>query len=134
ISSRNADDPVAAITRNIPAKSAGLYSRASHSMRPSRAHSRTRGVAFGATTRTEAAVARRLSIFASPTDPAPTTRMRRPSSFTNMGNRLIIIPGATSDLGSRPYGNNRPAAKAALFLPLYGTAEQAAEKPKTLSF
>src|SRR5712691_6570989 len=79
----------------MPPKSEGLYSRASHSMRPSRVHSRTRAVAFGATTRTEAAVASRLSILASPTDPAPTTRARRPSSFTNIGNKLIVIPSAT---------------------------------------
>src|ERR1700693_6611874 len=87
----------------MPAKSAVLYSRASHSMRPSRAHPRTRDVAFGATRRTEAAVARRLSILASPTDPAPTTRTRRPSSFTNMGNKLIVVPGTTPDYGSRAF-------------------------------
>src|ERR1700722_20044627 len=60
-------------------------------MRPSRAHSRTRGVACGAITRTVAPDASRLSIFPSPTGPAPTIRIRRPSSFTNMGNKLIAF-------------------------------------------
>src|ERR1039458_51372 len=91
MSSCSAGEFVAAMTRNTPAKSAGVYWRACHSMRPSRAHSRTRGVAFGATTRTAASVASRLSIFASPTVPAPTTRHWRPSSFTNMGNRLMVL-------------------------------------------
>src|SRR5580704_16233682 len=79
------------MTRNIPPRSPGTYLRGLHSIRPSRAHSRTLGVATGATTRTEASAANRLSIFDSATVPAPTTRHRRPSSFTNIGNRLIFF-------------------------------------------
>src|SRR5579864_703520 len=114
----------------MPAKSAGLYSRASHSMRPSRAHSRTRGVAFGATTRTDADVARRLSILASPTDPAPTTRTRRPSSFTNMENKLIFIPGATCESGSTVYAaTTGQRLKPNYSSVLNGTAEAVPYKP-----
>src|SRR5882757_4030059 len=82
-------------------------------MRPSRAQSRTRGVAFGATTRTDASVASRLSIFASPTVPAPTTRHRRPSSFTNMGKRLI--PSLRCVQSAFLFREARPAPCARIF-------------------
>src|SRR5260370_26762934 len=47
--------------------------------------------ASSATTWTRAPVSIRPPILGSPTLPAPTTRHRLPSSFTNIGNKLLII-------------------------------------------
>ena len=49
------------------------------------------GDASIATTRMRAPVSISAPIFGSPTLPAPTTRDRRPASFTNMGNRLVTV-------------------------------------------
>src|SRR5579863_1178350 len=54
-----------------------------------RAHSRTWGLASSETTRMRAPVSRRPPTLGSPTLPAPTTRHCLPSSFRNIGNKLV---------------------------------------------
>src|SRR5579864_2969782 len=80
---------VATTTRKTPLRSAGSKWRSSSSIFPARAHSRTVGVASRDTTRMRAPVSSRAPILGSPTLPAPTRRTFLPSSFRNMGNKLV---------------------------------------------
>lgn len=68
-------------------------------MRPAPAQARTRAVARGATTCTEAPARKRLRIFASPTRPAPTTSAGRSSSFRNNGKSAIFLRNLSSPAG-----------------------------------
>src|ERR1700686_2048751 len=80
---------VATMVKNAPSKSAAEKARNSSSSFPARVHSRTVGLASSATTRIRAPVPSRPPIFGSPTFPAPTTRHCLPSSFKNIGNKLV---------------------------------------------
>src|SRR5580704_3666767 len=80
------------MARNAPVRSSAVKAPNLRSIFPSRAHSRTAGVACKATTRMIAPVSKRPLILGSPTCPAPTTRTCRPSSFRNMGNKLVTDP------------------------------------------
>src|SRR5580698_8044187 len=80
---------VATTARNAPARSSISKGRRSSSIFPVCAHSLTAGVASIATTRIWAPVSSKPAIFGSPTLPAPTTRHCFPSSFRNIGNKLV---------------------------------------------
>src|SRR5579863_1774473 len=77
------------MVKKAPARSSEEKARTASSIFPSRAHSRTAGLACKATTRMCAPVSSSPAIFGSPTFPAPTTRTCRPSSFKNIGNKLV---------------------------------------------
>src|ERR1700687_5820529 len=77
------------MVKNAPSKSSAEKARNSSSIFPARAHSRTVGLAPSAPTRIRAPVSSRPPILGSPTFPAPTTRHCLPSSFKNIGNKLV---------------------------------------------
>src|SRR5579864_5907384 len=86
-----AGEEVAATTRNASARSAGRNLRRSQRIFFARVHARIWSVASGATTRTLAPARSRLSILSWATEPAPTTRQRRPFNFRNAGKRGIAL-------------------------------------------
>src|SRR5215471_18317863 len=93
-------DCVATTARKILSRSPSKNARSASRSFFSAAHWRTVLVASSATTRTRAPVSSRPRIFCSPTPPAPTTKQLRPSSFTNMGKRLLT-GGSRSVLGGK---------------------------------
>src|SRR5208282_5264054 len=84
-------DAVATMARNASSRSFGAKARSSSVILPALAQSWTAAVASRATTWMRAPVSIRPPILGSPTLPAPTTRQRLPSSFRNMGNRLLMV-------------------------------------------
>ena len=69
--------PVAVVASQAPSRSAGSNFRSSSRSLPASAHSRTSGVASGATTWTSAPASRSAAIFRAAMRPAPTTTHRR---------------------------------------------------------
>jgi len=77
--------------RKTPSKSPTPYSRASHSMRPARAHSRHFRCGLRRDNTHRSLCRQEALDLCLATAPAPTTRQRRPSNLRNMGNKLIFI-------------------------------------------
>src|SRR6267154_1894991 len=86
-----ARDAVATIARNVLSRSDSANARISSVIFPAFAHACTVSVASRATTWRRAPVSMSPPILGSPTFPAPTTRHRLPSSFINIGNKLLTI-------------------------------------------
>src|ERR1700688_9771 len=85
-------DEVATTAMNAPSRSDEANARISSVIFPAFAHSCTASVASREITCSLAPVSSRPPILGSPTFPAPTTRQRLPSSFINIGNKLLTIP------------------------------------------
>src|SRR5580704_17356986 len=111
-----AREAVATTARNAPLRSSATKARSSSEILPSRAQPCTISLARKAITRTSAPVSTSPPIFGSPTFPAPTTRQRLPSSFKNIGNKLLIVPSKIR-LNLPPHSAHGPGANHAPPLP-----------------
>jgi hypothetical protein len=96
---------VAAMTKNMPSRSAGSNGRWRQSRVFDCAQARTWGVAWGATTSTLPPASKRLAILDSAMAPAPTTRQGRFESLKNMGKSFsgFMVSRGMKRAGPRGY-------------------------------